>query len=468
MALSFTGIKSSLRKMVVTQMVRMLPNLSMKNLMKIVELGEKLINKEDYKPVVASFKQYIREEHPATKLIERVLYELSPQCRYRTIYNLFILALLSETSRREEIKEKEGFRPPFFFVVSPTMRCNLKCFGCYAGEYEQDFGLSHEVLDRILNEALEMGIHFVTFSGGEPFLRQDLFDLYEKYKDIIFQIYTNGTLITETVAHRLAELGNVAPMISLEGLEEITDVRRGKGHFNRMMAVMDFLKKEEVLFGVSVTQTRNNYLQISSEEFADVLVKKGVYVVWYFQYIPIGRKPDLSLMLTPEERDEVRRRLRKVRNTRPLFICDFWNDGAYIDGCLAGGREYFHINANGDVEPCVFVHFAVDNIYEKSLKEVLRSPFFKGIRSNQPFSKNPLTPCMIIDTPHHLRSLVKQYQAYPTHPGAETIVTDLAENLDAYSLSYRQIAERVWNEEYREFQSKEDPAGKATSILLRR
>jgi MoaA/NifB/PqqE/SkfB family radical SAM enzyme len=309
-----------------------------------------------------------------------------------------------------------------------------------------------------------MGIHFVTFSGGEPFLREDLFDLYEKYKDIIFQIYTNGTLITEAVAHRLAELGNVAPMISLEGFEEITDARRGKGHFNRMMAVMDLLKREGVLFGVSLKQTRKNYLQISSEEFADLLVEKGVYVIWYFQYIPIGRKPELSLMLTPEERDEVRRRLRKVRNTHPLFICDFWNDGAYIDGCLAGGREYFHINANGDVEPCVFVHFAVDNIYEKSLKEVLQSPFFKGIRSNQPFSENPLTPCMIIDTPHNLRSLVKKYQAYPTHRGAETIVTDLAEKLDAYSLSYCQIASRVWNEEYREFQSKENPVEKGTPI----
>ena len=442
------GVKRLSRKLVVRQMLWMLPRLSMDNILKIIDLGEGLLNREDYREVAESMKRYIREGHPAVHLIERVLHELSAECRFRTIHNLFILALLSETSFREELRETEGFRPPFFFVISPTMRCNLKCFGCYAGEYDQGFGLSTEMLDRIFTEALELGIHLITVSGGEPFIRKDLLDLFEKHRDIIFQVYTNGTLIDEKTADRLARLANVAPIISVEGFEASTDARRGAGHFRHIMGTMDMLREKGVLFGASVTQTRENHLEISSDAFADLMVDKGVYIIWYFQYIPIGRKPQLDLMLTPEQRNTVRERLGRIRSTRPFFICDFWNDGPYVDGCLAGGKEYFHINANGDVEPCVFVHFAVDNIHQKSLRQILKSPFFRGIRARQPFNTNPLTPCMIIDNPHALRDLVKTYGAHPTHPGAETLVEDLAPALDRYAEAYHAIAEEVWEAEY--------------------
>ncbi len=444
------GVKGYSRKLIVREMVRMLPRLSMKNMSTIIDLGKKLITREDYRAIADGLKMYIEEGHPAVKVIEKVLYNLSPECRFRTIYNLFILALLDKTSLRESLKEELGFRPPFFFVVSPTMRCNLKCYGCYSGEYEQGFGLSHEVLDRIITEGKELAIHFITFSGGEPFLRADLLDLYGKHRDVIFQVYTNGTLIDDEMAKRLARLGNVAPMISMEGFENETDERRGKGHFQKVMNAMEYLRREGVLFGSSVTQTRKNMYAISSDEFVDMLVGKGVFLIWYFQYIPIGRKPDMSLMLTPQQRDIVRRRLRRIRATKSLFICDFWNDGPYIDGCLAGGREYFHINANGDVEPCVFAHFAVDNINEKSLKEVLTSQFFREIRSRQPFNENPLTPCMIIDNPHNLREVVRKCHAYPTHDGAETLITDLAGEMDGYAKEYHGIADRTWREEYAE------------------
>lgn len=436
-------------ELIVKAMTKMIPKLSMKNLSKILKLADLLIREERYRSILKSFQSYVEEGHPATKLIEKVLHELAPNVRFRVIYNLFILGLLYGTQKRDEILRKDGFRPPLFFVISPTMRCNMKCYGCYSGEYEKDFGLSRELLDRILTEAEEMHIHFVTISGGEPFLRTDLLELYEKHKDIMFQVYTNGTLITDEIAKKLSELGNVAPMVSIEGFEETTDRRRGKGHFRLVMEVFDRLKKYGVLFGSSIMQTRENYLEISSHEFVRLLVEKGVSVIWYFQYIPVGYNPDVKLMLLPEERDEIRRRLRVIRNTYPVFLCDFWNDGAYIDGCLAGGREYFHINARGDVEPCVFVHFAVDNIQNKTLREVLLSPFFKGIRANQPFSDNPLTPCMIIDNPSALRELVRRYNARPTHEGAETIVNDLSGFLDDYSVKYRKIAEKTWNEEYR-------------------
>jgi len=437
-------------EMIVRAMTRMIPKLSMKNLSKILKLADLLIRDEKYRPILRGFQAYVEEGHPATKLIERVLYEFAPNVRFRVIYNLFILGLLYGTQKRDEILKAEGFRPPLFFVISPTMRCNMKCYGCYAGSYEKDPGLPYELLDRILTEAEMMHIHFITISGGEPFLRNDLIRLFEKHRNIMFQVYTNGTLIDEEVAKELAELGNVAPMVSIEGFEEITDRRRGKGHFKLVMDVFERLKRHGLLFGASVMQTRENYLEISSHEFAKLLVEKGVSVIWYFQYIPVGYDPDVKLMLLPEERDEIRRRLRVIRNSYPVFLCDFWNDGPYVDGCLAGGREYFHINANGDVEPCVFVHFAIDNIRDKTLKDVLLSPFFKGIRASQPFSDNPLTPCMIIDNPSALRELVRKYSPKPTHEGAERIVNELSSFLDDYSCKYKKIAERTWNEEYRQ------------------
>jgi len=442
--------KDASRRWVIRQMVKLLPKLTMDNMETMISLGQKLLKNPEYIQTAESLKQYIRERHPAVKVVEKVLYDLSPEARFRTIYDLFIKGLLYGTTYREEVAEDLGFRPPLFFVISPTMRCNLKCYGCYSGEYDQDYGLSTELLDRIFTEAEELGMAFITVSGGEPFIRKDLLDLFENHKEMMFQVYTNGTLIDEEMAKRLAKMGNVAPMISVEGFEEITDGRRGKGHFKKIMKAMDYLRDEGVLFGASVCQTRKNYLEVSSEEFADLMAEKGVFLIWHFQYIPIGREPDLSLMLTPEMRDTIRRRLRFIRNNWPFFICDFWNDGPYVDGCIAGGREYFHINANGDVEPCVFVHFAVDNIKEKSLKEALNSDFFKDIRAHQPWSDNPLCPCMIIDNPHCLRDMVKRHRPIPTHVGAEKIVNELALYLDEYAQSYHRIAHKAWNEEYAE------------------
>ena len=154
----------------------------------------------------------------------------------------------------------------------------------------------------------------------------------------------------------------------------------------------------------------------------------------------------MSLMPSPEQRAYRREQLLKLRSKRNIMLADFWNDGPLVGGCLAGGRTYLHINSKGDVEPCVFAHFAVDNIKEKSLKEALNSPFFKAIRKRQPYSDNLLRPCMIIDLPEVLRDAVSEFHARPTHPGAEAVVNDLAEDLDAYAGKYADMADKTWGE----------------------
>ncbi|HVP57899.1 MAG TPA: SPASM domain-containing protein, partial [bacterium] len=180
-----------------------------------------------------------------------------------------------------------------------------------------------------------------------------------------------------------------------------------------------------------------------SDAFIDEWVKRGCFLGWVFTYIPIGRKPDISLMPKPEQRLKVGQRVREFRATRPIFIADFWNDGDYVGGCIAGGRRYLHINCHGDVEPCVFCHFAVDNIKQKSLKDVLNSALFKSIKSKQPFNQDHRMPCMLIDNPQILRDVVRETGARPTHPGAETLVTTLAGDLDRYSASLREHVKRA-------------------------
>ncbi len=430
---------------IVSEIMSHVATASTRNIVRMIRLGEKLTTDEEYRERTAELRGLFEQGHPSAILVKDVISRLSPRVRERLIRNLFINALLTGINTRKQILREEGWQPPQFVVISPTMRCNLNCPGCYAGEYDQDEGLPLELIDRILTECKELGMFFNTMSGGEVLTRKDIFDLWRKHDDMYFQIYTNGTAINERTADKLAELGNVAPMVSLEGFEAETDARRGKGTFAKVMRAFDLMKERGMVFGASLTETRSNIETIGSEEFVDLCVEKGCMVLWYFQYIPIGRCPSLDLMPTAAQRDWLRRRVRELRDSRPVFIGDFWNDGPYVHGCIAGGREYLHINAKGDIEPCVFCHFAVDNIRNTSLRDAINSPFMRRIRSRQPYRDNLLTPCMLIDAPDVLRSVVSEFKARPTCEGAEELITDFADEIDRYAEEYRRYADPAWD-----------------------
>jgi len=387
-----------------------------------------------------------------TRDILRGFFELAPLQRQRVIENLLVNWGVMGGSLRYQILEDEGWFPPAFAVISPTMRCNLHCTGCYAYEYRKDGELTTDEFDNVIRQCKRLGIYFFTISGGEPFVREDLFDMFGRHSDAFFQVYTNGTLIDERAADRLLALGNVTPAISVEGLGPETDTRRGQGTFDRVMAAMDRLRERSLLFGISATVTRLNHGIVTSDEFVDFYIGKGAKYAWLFQYIPIGRTPDVSLMSTPEQRVGLRHRVAELRRTKPLFFGDFWNDGAHVGGCMAGGRLYFHVTSNGNVEPCVFCHFAAGNVREKTLHEILTCDFFRAIRYEQPYSdiKNVYAPCMIIDNPEVLRRLVKQYQVSPSHAGAETVIEDpaIVEHLDRYAASVHGITDAQWLREH--------------------
>ncbi|MBN2073507.1 MAG: radical SAM protein [Actinobacteria bacterium] len=380
--------------------------------------------------------------------LKKAAESVSPSVREKVVMNLINNAMIQGQPKRLEFAKKYGFNPPNLLVMSPTMSCNLKCYGCYAWQYSKKNDLPYDVCNRIIKEANDIGLYFFVITGGEPFCWEHLYDFLERHNESFFQIYTNGQLIDDKVAKKLAELGNAVPCISVEGFEKETEARRGKGTWTRIMNAMDALRENGVLFGYSVTATRSNNELVVSDEFTDLFVNKGAFIGWYFNYIPIGKEPDMELMPTPEQRDYRRKKILEIRRNKNIIVADFWNDGPLVNGCMAGGKNYLHINVNGDVEPCVFVHFAADNAKEKSLIEILTSDFFMAFKKRQPYTENHLRPCTIIDNPQVLREIVAETGAYPTHEGAETIVGCLARPLDKYAEDYKKIADKAWTEEY--------------------
>ena len=374
--------------------------------------------------------------------------KVSPQVREKIVMNLINNAMIQGQPKRIDFAQKYGISPPNLLVISPTMKCNLRCYGCYAWQYSKKNDLPYDVCNRVIDEANDIGLYFFVITGGEPFCWDKIYDFLERHNDSFFQIYTNGQMIDNKAAERLAELGNAVPCISVEGFEKETDERRGKGVWKKIMSAMDALRENGVLFGFSVTATRGNNELVVSDEFIDIFINKGAFIGWYFNYVPIGKEPNMELMPTPEQRDYRRSRIVEIRKTKKIIVADFWNDGPLVNGCMAGGKNYLHVNINGDVEPCVFVHFAADNIKEKSLIDILTSDFFMAFRKRQPYTENHLRPCSIIDNPYILRDIVAETGAYPTHEGAETIISCLAGPLDKYASDYKKIADKVWEEEY--------------------
>jgi MoaA/NifB/PqqE/SkfB family radical SAM enzyme len=412
-------------------------------------LAEKLVKKDYYVRKIRLIKREFDNDHPSLTVTKNVLRGTNPHHRKTIIKTFVINQLLVGTNKRKAFSETEGgFYPPGFLVISPSMKCNLKCYGCYAGYYNKNAELTFHEIDSVLNQAKEMGIYFCVVSGGEPLFHPSIFDIFQRHNDIIFHIYTNGSFIDKKVCLRLAELGNVIPAISIEGYREETDERRGVGHFDRVMKAMDLLREAKILFGFSATLTRQNAELLSSDDFVDFMIEKGCILGWYFMYVPIGREPSFELMPTPEQRAHQLKRLMYLRATKPILLADFWNDGPLVGGCISGGRKYFHINANGDVEPCVFCHFATHNIRNSSLKDALNSSLFRSIRCQLPSYKNLLRPCAIIDKPEISRTAISEHNAYFTHQGAEIIYQDLVHEIDDYAKKYGSIADALWEKHF--------------------
>lgn len=357
-----------------------------------------------------------------------------PRVRRRFAANLFGNLMLLSGDRHAAAAARLGDWPAVM-VVSPTMRCNLACEGCYSAGCGKADAITTERFDRLLSECEALGIYFVVVSGGEPFLRGDLLEMFARHPDIEFLVFTNGTLIARRhLAPALASLGNVIPCISVEGFEPETDRRRGAGVHADVTAAMAALREQGVLFGFSATPMRHNNDLLVSDEFVDHYVDAGCFVGFYFSYVPVGRNPDLALMPTPQQRLARLRRIREIRRAGRLIVSDFWCDGEISGGCLSAGRVYFHVNAAGGVEPCVFNQFSTDSILDRPLVEALDSAYLRHLRAALATFDNPLRPCPVIDRPEVAREAAARFAARPSQPGGERLLGGpLADGLDRYA-----------------------------------
>ena len=299
---------------------------------------------------------------------------------------------------------------PSFLIASITAQCNLHCAGCYAranhtcSDDAQSAGLTAAQWGRIFHEAEELGISFILLAGGEPLMRRDVVYAAAKHPDIIFPIFTNGTMLQGDYLRIFDKNRNLVPILSIEGGEEMTDKRRGKGMYHRLLAVMDALDNRGILYGVSITVTKENLVDVTSDVLLSELNNRGCKVVIYVEYVPVDASTK-ALAPSDEERQYLDERLAKLRGGDDgMIFISFPGDEKASGGCLAAGRGFFHINTNGGAEPCPFSPYSDSNLKEKSLKEALHSPLFTRLANEELLTKKHDGGCVLFEQ----ESAVKQ------------------------------------------------------------
>lgn len=420
-----------------------------KSLLKIVDLTENFA-KDRFKPEsYEAARAMIRDKDSKwMQYINRIFDEVSPNVIKKTAMNLGFEAMLSGTKIMHEMREKYQCNIPWLLLIDPTSACNLHCTGCWAAEYGHTMSLTYDELDSIITQGKELGIYLYMYTGGEPLVRKaDIIKLCEKHNDCAFHAFTNGTLVDDAFCEEMDRVGNLSLSISLEGYEEVNDGRRGQGVFDKVMKAMDTLKAHGQIFGTSICYTRANIDTVTSDEFLDMIINKGCRYAWYFHYMPVGNDAAPELLPTPAQRRETYERIRKYRATKPLFAMDFQNDAEFVGGCIAGGRRYLHINANGDIDPCVFIHYSDSNIREKTLLEALQSPMMMAYHDGQPFNDNMYRPCPMLENPQKLREMVEKSGAHSTDLQSPESAEHLCAKCDRYAENWKPVAEEMWKED---------------------
>jgi MoaA/NifB/PqqE/SkfB family radical SAM enzyme len=299
---------------------------------------------------------------------------------------------------------------PSVLAVSPTMRCNYNCIGCYSRGRPTDDELSRGELDALFSEAEELGVHSVVLAGGEPFLRGDTPDLIARHRRLLFFIITNGSLITPEIAHRIARSGNAIPLVSIEGFAGDTDDRRRPGAHETAMRAFGHLHKAQVLFGFVATNTAANTAQLATDAFIDQMVAIGCAVGFFTEYVPCGPNPKPDWVLDEATRTSFRERILEFRRSKPIVLSQFPDDEYGKENrCSGAGRVSLHINSQGDVEPCPFVSIARENIRHGGLIAACQSPFLRAIREQPKLLQRQHYGCSLFEHRAELDGLSQQF-----------------------------------------------------------
>ena len=425
-----------------------------KNMLRLVKIGKAVAGKMYPESTFSTSIDIISNENNVWhQFLFNGINDVDKDFLRRAVLTFAIDLGLFGTSTLRKKRDEMHCNIPWVVLLDPTSACNRRCKGCWAAEYGHKSSLTLDEMRKIIGESKELGTHFFMFTGGEPLIRKkDLITLALENQDCLFLAFTNGTLVNDDFCEELKKCGNFGLALSVEGTEETNDYRRGTGAYKDTMEAMARLKKHGCLFGTSVCYTAKNCEAVTSDAFYDEMIALGAKYMWYFHYMPVGGDADTSLLLSPEQREHVYRSIREKRNSKtgkPIFTVDFQNDAEFVGGCIAGGRNYFHVNSEGDVEPCVFIHYSDSNIREKSILECLRSPLFKEYYKGQPFNDNMLRPCPMLENPQALRKMVERSGAKSTNLLCEESAEALCAKCDAYAKSWAPKAKEIWEEKNR-------------------
>ena len=455
MDLSVKGITHAAERAAVGLMIDgILKNLDRKDdrtdfYMKLVDMASKYYGKAAPQDKLNVVRAALSDpDYRWTKYINRVIDETNPNIVKKFLLNLGYEAFFRGTKKIRENREKYNCNIPWLILFDPTNACNMHCQGCWSGTYGHKSNLPFEMMDKIVTQGKELGAYLYLMTGGEPLVRKkEILKLAEKHSDCEFAMFTNSTLIDEDFCREVVRLGNLAFFLSIEGTPETNDARRGNGHYDAVMNAMDLFRKYGIIFGTSICYTSANIEAVTDLDFLRFIADKGARFGFYFHYMPVGSNAVPELMPSVEQRKLIIDRIRYVRSKEcdiGFYPMDFQNDGEYVGGCIAGGRNYFHINANGDAEPCVFIHFSDSNIYRNSILEMLQNPLFMAYHEGQPFNRNHLRPCPMLENPELLRQMVKRTGAHQTNDESAESVDELCAKCDKYANKWKDAAEEIW------------------------
>ncbi len=345
-------------------------------------------------------------------LARRMLSEVEPRLLWKFAFNFGLKGMVSVERFKRRLKQGVHF-PPFLYI-SVINSCNLKCQGCWVDVQSPRKMIDKATLNRVIREAKRRGNSYFGILGGEPFLHPDLLDVFDAHPDCYFQVFTNGQLITDTVARRLRDAGNVTPLISVEGSSTVSDERRGKLNvLNRTMAGLEACKRAGLITGVATSVCRTNIDDLLSEAWLRRLIDLGIHYAWFHTYRPVGPQPAEGLALSPEQILQVRRFVVTMRSKLPIAIVDpYWDHNGEALCPMATGVSH-HIGPSGDIEPCPIIQFAKESIHDdRGIYNLLtQSAFLKDFREA---SAQATRGCVVLERPDLVKAIVLKHAAYDT------------------------------------------------------
>ena len=341
-----------------------------------------------------------------TEGVERIVSEALKATLKNPRESAFLLKFAAASrlaSQKRKKAEKKGEHVPPFLIASITSKCNLHCAGCYSRcnhatvDAKPVSQLTGEEWLRIFDEADELGISFILLAGGEPMLRRDVIESAAKKQSLLFPIFTNGTFMDEKYLDLLDKNRNLLPVMSIEGGRDTTDLRRGSGVYDRLIANMSALCERGLVFGSSITVTTGNVREITSDAFLQNLSDRGCKAVIFVEFVPVT---DDSAELAPgdAEREYLRAEIERLRRDRPEMVyISFPGDEKSSGGCVAAGRGFFHINSHGGAEPCPFSPYSDVNVRDSSLRDAMRSPLFTALREGEFLNDDHAGGCVLFE-----------------------------------------------------------------------